>query len=63
MSYSAVYDIVPSVKGGGRRPSQQDIDDLAENLKQGVTVTNVGAKKTVKRRTTFSISPEHMQEE
>lgn len=35
---------------------------MAENLQQGVTITSVGAHKTVRRRTTFSISPEHMQE-
>ena len=39
-----------------------DILDLAQDLRHGVAVTNVGAKKTVKRRTTFSIAPEHMRE-
>lgn len=40
----------------------QQIHDLADDLKQGIALTTVGAKKPVKRRTTFSIAPEHMQE-
>jgi hypothetical protein len=62
MAPSAVCDMVPSEMEGVRLESQEEIDSLAENLRQGVAVSNVGTQKTVKRRTTFSISPEHMQE-
>lgn len=34
---------------------------MAEHLEKGVAVTNVNAQKPVKRRTTFSIAPEHMK--
>jgi hypothetical protein len=42
--------------------TQLAMDSLAEDLKLGVAPTSVGTGKVVKRRTTFSISPEHMQE-
>jgi hypothetical protein len=50
----------------GQRPNPVELElhnessYLEEDLKTGVMVTNVSNKKPVKRRTTFSISPEHM---
>ena len=47
--------------GDGELERQNQMNDLAEELSKGVTVSHVGTKRPVKRRTTFSIAPEHMK--
>lgn len=62
MSPSAVYDTRSSPVEEVELKLQHEAHDLAEHLSKGVAVANVGVQKPVKRRTTFSIAPEHMQE-
>lgn len=62
MSPSAVYHTSHPALEGDELRLQHEVADLAEHLKKGVAVTNVGVDKPVKRRTTFSIAPEHMRE-
>lgn len=61
MSPSAVHNARPSQGEEVELELQHEVKDLAEHLEKGLAVTNVNAKKPVKRRTTFSISPEHMK--
>lgn len=57
MSSSALCEMYPSAA-----EEVQQVQDLADDLKQGIALTTVGVAKPMKRRTTFSISPEHMRE-
>lgn len=62
MAPSATYNSPSSLVEEVQLKFQHQGHDLAEHLSKGVAVANVGTQKPVKRRTTFSISPEHMQE-